>query len=73
MAPRPGLCGSCRHAQVVEGARSTFWRCGMHDEDPERFPKYPPMPVVECGGYEEDEGGEEGEDGEGEGATPRDI
>ena len=47
----PGLCGSCRHSQVVEGAKSTFWLCLRSRTDPS-FPRYPPLPVVRCRGYE---------------------
>ena len=50
--PAAGLCGSCRHAQVVVSARgSHFLRCGLSAVHP-RFPKYPPLPVVACDGYE---------------------
>jgi len=48
--PDAGLCGSCAHARVVTGARSTFVRCGLSETDP-RFPRYPPLPVLRCDGY----------------------
>jgi hypothetical protein len=49
-----GLCESCCHAQTVESRRgSRFWLCGLSRADP-RFPKYPRLPVVRCGGYEAD-------------------
>lgn len=54
-ATEPGLCASCRHAEAIQGARSTFWRCGRHEDEPERFPRFPEVPVVECAGYEEGE------------------
>jgi hypothetical protein len=47
-----GLCESCCHAQIIESRRgSRFWLCGLSRADP-RFPKYPRLPVVRCGGYE---------------------
>lgn len=50
--PSPGLCESCRHSRKVESARgSTFWLCELSFTDP-RFVKYPPLPVLECLGYE---------------------
>lgn len=51
--PEAGLCVHCRHARrVVSGRGSLFLRCGRHDSDPQ-FPKYPPLPVLRCGGFEE--------------------
>jgi hypothetical protein len=49
---RIGLCTDCQFARVVESARgSAFWRCSLSEQD-ERFPKYPPLPVRSCPGYE---------------------
>ncbi|MBX6342437.1 MAG: hypothetical protein IRY97_08260, partial [Thermomicrobiaceae bacterium] len=36
----PGLCTTCRHAERVRGARSTFWLCARSRVDP-AFPRYP--------------------------------
>jgi hypothetical protein len=47
-----GLCATCRYQRFVEGARSTFSLCERSFTDP-RFPKYPPLPVVQCIGYVE--------------------
>lgn len=53
--PRIGLCAACRHARVVRNRRgSAFWLCGRSATDP-RFPKYPPLPVRSCPGYEKGE------------------
>lgn len=50
----PGLCDSCIHARAITSSRgSTFIRCELSFTDP-RFPKYPPLPVVRCEGYEPD-------------------
>lgn len=52
-APSPGLCGTCVNARVVESARgSRFWLCELSRTDP-RFPRYPRLPVLRCGGYVE--------------------
>ena len=49
---RAGLCTSCAHAQVVTSSRgSVFYLCRLSFTDP-RFPRYPPLPVVECSGFE---------------------
>jgi hypothetical protein len=48
----PGLCGGCRHCQVVETPRSVFYLCRRSFTDP-RFRKYPALPVRVCSGYEE--------------------
>jgi len=47
-----GLCLSCRWVRTVTNRRgSTFFRCGRADADPS-FPRYPPLPVLQCRGYE---------------------
>lgn len=49
---RAGLCATCAHARRIASAKgSTFWLCGLAARDP-RFPKYPPLPVLRCPGYE---------------------
>ena len=46
------LCESCRHLrEVVSGRGSRFLLCLLSQSD-KRFPKYPPHPVLKCGGYE---------------------
>jgi hypothetical protein len=50
-AASAGLCDACRHRQVVTSARgSRFVLCRLSFVDP-RFPKYPVIPVIECGGF----------------------
>jgi hypothetical protein len=52
--PDPGLCGTCRHARIVETRRgSTFRLCERSETDP-RYPRYPTLPVLACPGYESD-------------------
>lgn len=48
----PGLCGRCRHCQVVETPRSRFYLCRLSFVDP-RFRKYPVLPVHVCAGHQE--------------------
>jgi len=51
-----GLCATCRHVRRAGNRRgSVFYRCARAESDP-RFPKYPPLPVLRCVGYERDEG-----------------
>ena len=60
-----GLCLSCRWVRTVTNRRgSTFYRCGRADTDP-HVPRYPPLPVLQCPGYERT--GSRGEAGQGEG------
>jgi hypothetical protein len=47
-----GLCGHCRHMQLIRSDRGTiFYLCQLSATDP-RFPKYPTLPVIDCAGYE---------------------
>ena len=47
-----GLCAACSWARRVESGRgSVFLRCGRYDTD-RRFPKYPPLPVTSCIGFD---------------------
>ena len=53
-APPPaGLCDSCRHQQIVRNTRgSVFSLCRRSKDEPDRFPRYPRLPVTACPGYE---------------------
>jgi hypothetical protein len=47
------LCDSCRHQQIVRNTRgSVFSLCRRSRSEPERFPRYPRLPVLRCEGYE---------------------
>ncbi|MGE5232502.1 MAG: hypothetical protein ACM3OB_00165 [Acidobacteriota bacterium] len=46
----PGLCGRCRHRELLSSERSTFLRCGLAAVDP-RFVRYPGLPVLRCAGF----------------------
>ncbi len=51
-ARRLGLCATCVHARSVVSSRgSEFLLCGRSETDP-RYPKYPPLPVLRCPGFE---------------------
>lgn len=52
-AERAGLCAACRHSRVIVSAKgSEFWLCERSKLEPQRFSKYPPLPVVRCAGLE---------------------
>ena len=45
------LCESCaRVREVISGKGSRFLLCLLAQSD-SRFPKYPPQPVLRCGGH----------------------
>jgi hypothetical protein len=47
------LCETCRHRRdVVSGKGSRFLLCQKSQQE-HHYPKYPPQPVVRCGGYEQ--------------------
>lgn len=49
-----GLCYSCRWMRPVTNRRgSTFYRCARAETDV-RFVRYPPLPVLNCSGYEKE-------------------
>ena len=48
-----GLCDSCAHQKLIATTRgSSFSMCLRHRTEPERYRKYPPLPVRACGGYD---------------------
>jgi hypothetical protein len=50
--PGAGLCNTCRHQQVVRTTRgSAFTLCGRAKHEPERFARYPRIPVTACPGF----------------------
>ena len=47
------LCETCQHLRMVttpKGSRFVLCTRSTHDA---RFPKYPPIPVTRCDGFEE--------------------
>lgn len=54
MSVAPGLCETCAHMRTVITPRgSMFFLCERSKDDP-RYPKYPPLPVLRCPGYEQE-------------------
>jgi hypothetical protein len=52
IAKSVGLCATCIHLDLIRSDRgSLFYLCGLSFKDP-HFPKYPPLPVLSCAGYE---------------------
>jgi hypothetical protein len=47
-----GLCDSCAYQRVVRNTRgSSFSLCRRSTDEPERYPRYPRVPVLACRGY----------------------
>ena len=53
--PAVGLCSVCVNARRIPHPRGGpgYWRCALAEVDP-RFPKYPPLPVRACDGFEQE-------------------
>jgi hypothetical protein len=52
-----GLCDTCAHQKLVDTTRgTTYSMCLRHRSEPERYPKYPPLPVRACAGHEPRDG-----------------
>lgn len=65
--PGPGLCGVCVNRRVVTSGRgSSFFLCRLSQLHG-HFPRYPPLPVVRCGGYEAGDPPVGDDQGQGEG------
>lgn len=48
----PGLCGTCRHPKLNQTRRGTVYlRCTRAEWDTS-LPRYPPLPVTQCAGFE---------------------
>jgi hypothetical protein len=57
------LCENCRHLRTVISAKgSRFLLCLLSQTDA-RLSKYPPQPVRQCSGYQENEAGGKGKQG----------
>ena len=47
-----GICGECKYSRQIPSCHgAVFWLCERSAFDP-RFPKYPPLPVIRCSGFE---------------------
>lgn len=50
-AGRFGLCDTCQNAKLIRNTRgSVFLMCELSKTD-DGYPKYPPVPIVQCQGY----------------------
>jgi hypothetical protein len=48
-----GLCDTCLHRRLVRNTRgSSFSLCQRSKSEPEKYPRYPRLPVRQCPGYE---------------------
>lgn len=52
LAVSPGLCSRCEHLRASRSPGRVFVRCALAAVDPS-FPRYPRLPVVDCGGFRE--------------------
>jgi hypothetical protein len=53
LAPAAGLCNRCAHQQLVRNTRgSVFSLCRRSRAEPDRFVRYPRLPVTRCEGFE---------------------
>jgi hypothetical protein len=48
----PGLCGSCRHANVNVTRRGTAYLRCLRAEWDDRLVRYPRLPVTSCPGFQ---------------------
>jgi len=53
MSQPAGLCASCRHQRVVGNTRGSSFSLCTRSRDDASYPKYPRLPVVRCGGFEQ--------------------
>ncbi|MGH2849812.1 MAG: hypothetical protein ACRDLP_04275 [Solirubrobacteraceae bacterium] len=52
-SPPQGLCERCIHQRIVRNTRgSTFSLCERSRSEPDVYPRYPRLPVLECAGFE---------------------
>ena len=50
--PPAGLCDRCAHQQLVRTTRGPVYSlCRRSHDEPERFPRYPRLPVLSCPGF----------------------
>jgi len=48
-----GLCARCAFQRLVGTQRGpTYSLCTRSTDEPDRYPRYPPLPVQACAGYQ---------------------
>jgi hypothetical protein len=47
-----GLCDSCQHQRLVPNTRGSVFSLCERSRHEEAFPRYPPLPVLRCPGFE---------------------
>jgi len=52
IAPANGLCDGCAHQQLVPNTRGSVFSLCLRSRTDKRFPRYPPVPVAACAGFE---------------------
>jgi hypothetical protein len=50
---RIGLCATCHHSRTVEARSGSDFRFCSKAKTELSYPKYPPLPVTRCAGYEQ--------------------
>jgi hypothetical protein len=48
----PGLCGGCRHSRAVQARGSSVFRLCLRSTGDPNYPRYPPLPMLSCRGFE---------------------
>ncbi len=48
----PSLCETCHHLRIVVAAKGSRFLLCQRSQTNSRYPKYPPQPVIACGGYQ---------------------
>ena len=57
--PNAGLCELCRHQQLIRNTRGSEFSLCLRSRVDGRFPKYPPLPVTACPGFEREDEADE--------------
>jgi hypothetical protein len=51
--PQAGLCTRCKHVKIITSAKGSVFLMCLRASTDRRFRKYPPLPVIECIGFEQ--------------------
>jgi hypothetical protein len=47
-----GLCDRCRQQRLVPNTRGSVFSLCQRSRDDRRYPRYPPIPVLSCPGFD---------------------